>query len=254
MYVFIYKPVCTRHTRGVTVIHIAYRNTQMACRHQLVLSFWVGWLKYCTQCTASSCAAGQYVVSGGCVNCDPGDFHGTMPQCESGSCCAKCGTGTYQRSSLDGVINMGCASCPTRHFNSLVMANIGPASCQPCFQKHSWMHMSRDTGNSSLNFQCRICREHSTQNESVDNATPPWPADIYATDEGSHADNAESCLCNAGFSHQEGPDGHNHTCIPCARGTYKSSLSNAATCKECPSFSDSPALSTAVSACTCNAG
>ena len=226
----------------------------MACRYQLIFSFFFVWLEYCAKCTASSCAAGQYVVSGECVNCDLGDYQGIMPQCETGSCCTNCGTGTYQHSSPDGVINMGCARCPTRHFNNLLMANIGPGSCQPCLQKHSWMYMSRDTGNSSLYFSCRICRDHSAQNESVHDATPPWPADIYAADGGAHADNAKSCLCNAGFFHQEAPNGYDHTCIPCARGTYKGLLSNSETCQQCPSLSDSPPQSTAVSACTCNAG
>jgi hypothetical protein len=60
---------------------------------------------------------------------------------------------------------------------------------------------------------------------------------------------ASECQCNAGYGGSEG----GATCQPCLSNTFKAGVGNTA-CDSCPADSLSPASSTSVSDCLCNAG
>ena len=196
------------------------------------------------------CAAGTYRVVSACVNCAAGKYSpATGATLES--TCVSCPGNSNSPSPSTVVTACTCnagSTGPDGDVCSLCVAGkykigTGIAACTDCAAgKYS------ATAGATLESTCVTC---------PGNSNSPSPSSAVT-----------ACSCNAGST---GPDGG--VCTACVAGKYKLATGNAvctdcaagkysptagatleSTCVACPANSNSPSQSTAVTACTCNAG
>ena len=203
----------------------------MVSKYRISLSCVLLLLEFATQSSAQVCASGQY-FSLACINCPIGQHQAIAAQCSDKECCLPCGQSTYQYyiETFGVIYNVGCKRCPTRHQSDFTPTDSnrdGTEDCKPCSGEHSYMVMIPDQGeNGGVYYQCRICPEHSTQDETIYDEHPPRDYEAFG-----NADNSMSCLCNAGFSYEEAAlSWAPHSCVECPSGKFKNMISNTETC------------------------
>jgi len=201
----------------------------------------------------SPCVAGTYKIASGteaCASCGAGTYSSTTGA-TTATTCVVCPVNANAPSSSSDVTACACNagySGPNGGTCSACVAGTykiasGSAACTSC---GSGTHSS--TVGASAASSCGVCPLNSN--------SPAMSSSSLA------------CTCNAGYS---GPDGG--PCSPCVAGTYKDTSGSAGctscaagrysastgasavtSCLTCPANSNSPGLSTVVTACVCNAG
>jgi len=221
----------------------------MVCKYHISFSCLLLLLEIATHGSSEACWDGQYLDGEGvfatCEDCPRGEFQANAAQCSNTDCCQPCGLSTYQYyfDEIGPTTNLGCRRCPTRHQSEWTATDSnrdGPEDCNSCEFENSFMLMGQDMGLAGGKYwQCQPCTDHSTQDETIHNETPPWDGEGDYMIGGNQADNSMSCLCNAGFFKIEGLY-FTHACSECPEGTYKDMISNTQTCQACDPGSFAP--------------
>ena len=236
--------------------------------------------------TACVCGAGYYANGGSCVACAVGKYKVYAGNAESD--CVDCPTNTAGKASqhvTSTTVSSGQSSptackCPAGSAST----TSDPATCVLCPHSEYKETISftacitcppnsyyYSTGATSFN-QCECTRGYSADRvngglivSTLDTACAACTAGTYKNTHGTEPcigcplnsytpvsinEGFEYCECNAGY------DDHFtafNDCQPCNTGFYKDAPGSAA-CDPCPADSSSPAQSTSIDACHCNAG
>ena len=222
-----------------------------------------------------NCAAGKFLANGTCLACPAhssspdGSAASTDCKCNrgyagvDGGTCSACQLGTYKNSAGEGA----CASCPVGKYG----ATAGLTICLDCTTNATTLGASSaastdckcNRGYAGVDGgTCTACSPGTYKNSAGEGACASCPVGKYGATAGlticldcntnattlRGASTASSdCKCNEGYF-------LDIECTPCARGTYKSIVSNDDACTSCPvdthtQFYFSPQASTASSAC-----
>jgi len=204
---------------------------QRECRCSVILGTLLVWLQISYTFELPGCYAGEMTWDrddrGRCLNCYVGFFAQNLA-------CTYCGIGSYGTLNGGEGRNIGCVRCPTRMV-TVDIARRGIVSCQSCPFTHSYVQNKH--ASTRHEYECVQCNQYASQDLTIYQEIPPLTG---------FADNADSCLCNAGYRNT-GPN----QCESCAPGTFKYSISNADYCTSCQTNSDAVAGS---AACQCNSG
>eukprot|EP00961_Rhodomonas_salina_P102164 1374140-Rhodomonas_salina.1 len=195
-----------------------------------------------------NCNSGYTGSNGGdCRECVPGKYKPSI----GSAACTLCPTETY--STTDAATSAGvCESCPLYTVSLAGSNNLTDCVCALGY-----------TGPDGL--ECTPCVAGTYKDVIGSSLCLSCPADSTSL---SASDALSDCLCNAGFE-GSGPAG----CEPCSTGRYKVDWSGDScllcpagsyhglttqtspdACMLCPIASNSPAGSSTILACTCNAG
>ena len=226
------------------------------------------------------CIAGFYGANGGpCTACEP-TFTSSPGSLDASACGCAANTYTYFSTSIS------CESCPDDTFNSFDTnsKDISTCWCVPGSYYASSQCNLCETGKFWESGQCSNCPAGTfsdvsgaisssvcatclagTYSGAGSSACTTCPARSSSLD-GSAS--IENCICDAGST---GPNGG--PCVLCAVGKYKVAngieectdcpvdtysgtlgANGSETCLSCPEASSSPVSSSAITACTCNAG
>ena len=174
------------------------------------------------------CDAGTYKILTGPAACSPCpvDSGNNSPGSTTLESC-KCNPGT---TGLDG---NACRACYAGQFK----ADAGDAACGVCVEgQYSFAKA----------IICETCPRH-TQSQ----ASSPTLESCTCVPGYTGADGTECTACAPG-THK--PAAGAAQCTACVAGTYSAASGRSSTCDPCTDNSDSPASSTAVEQCACNAG
>ena len=251
--------------------------------------------RICSSCPANSLAnAGAADISA--CQCDAG-YTGLITQ--AGDSCVECEAGKYKSSlgsaacsacplgmigianaSLRDTVANSCAQCPIDTYSSsLTVCTDCPQHTVAPVQSGDASACVCDVGYTLNNGNCEVCVAGYVKAVTGNQACDICGAGTYELDNvcvscPNNTNSAAgsfvitSCVCNAGFTGDDGTD-----CVSCSAGTYKPSTGSSAciTCGEntyysgdapyvtdqctiCPGNSSSTAMSSSLSDCTCNAG
>ena len=195
--------------------------------------------------TDCGCILGYHGANGGnCSACLPGSFKDVVGD----AACELCDQGSY----ISFAAATACYDCE-ENYNTTASGSTQESECL-C-----------DVGYYALNGSCSMCLRGKYK--AVIGNTP-CPTCTNHSDSRAGSVSAQQCKCNVGYT---GPDGD--FCVACVPGTYKpvsgsSECTNCSSgkysevaaadveskCRSCPSNTTSPAGSSSLMECMCNAG
>jgi hypothetical protein len=215
------------------------------------------------------CLAGKYKTLTGtatCTNCGAGTYSPA-----GSAACMNCGAGRYS-TAVGAQVSSTCIACPSNSNSPAGSAALTSCTCNT--------GSTRSNGGSCTQCVAGKYKALTGTATCTDCGTGTYSTTLGAADSSkcsacpsnsnSPAGSAAltSCTCNAG---SPGPNGGpcapcvagkykvwtgTVTCEDCGAGTYSAAVgaSTSSTCSVCPSNSNSPAGSAALTSCTCNTG
>jgi hypothetical protein len=176
-----------------------------------------------------SCILGYTGTNGQiCTACDQGKYKsivGSLP-------CTSCSSGTFST----GIGISACSSCIPGSYQN----KTGTTSCSPC--------MPGLFRSSSGSLQCSLCEKGKFQSASGASFCTTCPKGSTSA---VGSDNFFNCTCDFGYSGIVSRV--TVICYICVAGKYKNVLGTSS-CADCPNDSFSPAGSSSIANCSCNAG